>query len=39
VERQPDGYILTAETYGDGAEMFLRSQGDAVKKLERAKNS
>ena len=39
VERQTDGYILTAETYGDGAEMFLRSQGDAVKKLERAKNS
>ena len=28
------GYILTAETYGEGAEMWLRSQGEAIKKIK-----
>jgi hypothetical protein len=29
------GYILTAEVYGEGVDMWLRSQGDAVKMLKR----
>jgi hypothetical protein len=35
VEEDKDGkgYILTAEVYGKGVDMWLRSQGDAVKML------
>jgi len=32
--KQEDGtYIVTAEVFGDGIDMWLRSQGDAVKIL------
>lgn len=39
VKKLKDGYILTAEAYGEGVDMYLRSQGDSVKKIEREKNS
>ena len=30
VERDKDGWIVEAEVYGDGVDMWLRSQGDSV---------
>jgi hypothetical protein len=39
VKKLKDGYILTAEAYGEGVDMYLRSQGDAVRKVEREKNT
>lgn len=32
-----EGCYLTAETYGEGAEMWLRSQGDKIRELEHKK--
>ena len=35
VESQEDGaYIITAEVFGDGIDMWLRSQGDKVRVVE-----
>lgn len=31
VKKEEDGYILTAEAYGEGVDMWLRSQGEAVR--------
>jgi len=33
-DKNGKGYILTAEAYGEGAEMWLRSQGEAIKKIK-----
>ena len=33
VEKVSDGYIITAEVFGDGIDMWIRSQGDNVKLL------
>lgn len=30
IEKTEDGYILTAEVFGNGIDMWIRSQGDAV---------
>lgn len=30
VECDKDGWIVEAEVYGDGVDMWLRSQGDSV---------
>lgn len=32
-QKTDDGYILTAEVFGDGIDMWVRSQGNAVKIL------
>ncbi|MCM1577397.1 MAG: transcriptional regulator [Ruminococcus sp.] len=34
VSQDEQGYVITAEVYGDGVNMWLRSQGDAIKILE-----
>ena len=33
VEKKGDGYIITAEVFGDGVDMWIRSQGENVKLL------
>jgi len=34
VDKEDDGYIITAEVYGDGIDMWLRSQGENVDQLD-----
>ena len=37
--KEEDGkYLVSAETFGDGIEMWLRSQGDAVEIVQKEKN-
>ncbi len=33
IEKNNDGYVITAEVFGDGVEMWIRSQGDRVEML------
>ena len=36
IEERPDGFVIAAEVFGDGVDMWLRSQGDnIIYKLER----
>ena len=34
IEQKDSGYIISAEVLGDGVEMWIRSQGDLIKKIE-----
>lgn len=33
IEKNDDGYVITAEVFGDGVDMWVRSQGDLIKIL------
>lgn len=33
ISENPDGYIVSAEVFGKGIDMWLRSQGDLVERL------